>query len=123
MAGVNAETPGAEVVAGDLTDPASLRTACADVQTVVATATAIGRLLSGVRGPSIRETDEIGMLALVDAAEAAGVRRFVYVSYAGVDAGLGMPIEHAKLAVEDRLQRSAMRRWSSPSRSRPIRPS
>ena len=100
--------PGAEVVAGDLTDPASLRKACAGTETVVATATAIGRLLAGVRGPSIRETDELGMLALVGAAEEAGVRRFVYVSYAGVDAGLGVPIEHAKLAVEDRLRRSAL---------------
>ncbi|MGW5194820.1 SDR family oxidoreductase [Kribbella sp. NPDC004138] len=100
--------PGAEVVAGDLTDPASLRKACAGTETVVATATAIGRLLAGVRGPSIRETDELGMLALVGAAEKAGVRRFVYVSYAGVDAGLGVPIEHAKLAVEDRLRRSAL---------------
>jgi uncharacterized protein YbjT (DUF2867 family) len=105
-----AQVPGTEVVAGDLTDPASLRTACAGVETVVATATAIGRLLAGVRGPSIRETDELGMLALVDAAEEAGVRRFVYVSYAGVDAGLGVPIERAKLAVEDRLRRSVLQR-------------
>ena len=104
------EIPGVEVVGGDLTDPASLRKACAGVETVVATATAIARLLSGVRGPSIRETDELGMLALVDAAEEAGVRRFVYTSYAGVDAGLGVPIEHAKLAVEDRLRRSTLQR-------------
>lgn len=104
------EIPGAAVVVGDLTDPASLRKACAGVETVVATATAIGRLLAGVRGPSIRETDELGMLALVDAAEEAGVRRFVYVSYAGVDAGLGVPIERAKLAVEARLRRSAVQR-------------
>ncbi|MET9271074.1 NAD(P)H-binding protein [Kribbella sp. NPDC003557] len=104
------EIRGAEVVVGDLTDPASLRKACAGVATVVATATAIGRLLAGVRGPSIRETDELGMLALVDAAEEAGVRRFVYVSYAGVDAGLGVPIERAKLAVEARLRRSALQR-------------
>jgi uncharacterized protein YbjT (DUF2867 family) len=106
----NAEIPGAELVTGDLTDPASLRKACAGVRTVVATATAIGRLLAGVRGPSIRQTDELGMLALVGAAEEAGVRRFVYVSYGGVDAGLGVPIERAKLAVEDRLRRSGMQR-------------
>ncbi|NUR93704.1 MAG: NAD(P)H-binding protein, partial [Kribbellaceae bacterium] len=105
-----ADLPGAEQVTGDLTDPASLRKACAGAQTVVATATAIGRRLAGARGPSIRETDELGMLALVEAAEEAGVERFVYVSYAGVDAGLGTPLERAKLAVEDRLRRSALRR-------------
>ncbi|HEY3556499.1 MAG TPA: NAD(P)H-binding protein [Kribbella sp.] len=105
-----AAVPGAEVVIGDLTDATSLRTACEGVETVVATATAIARLLSGARGPSLRDTDELGMLALVDAAEETGVRRFVYLSYAGVDAGLGTPLEHAKLAVEDRLRRSTLRR-------------
>ncbi|HET6739973.1 MAG TPA: NAD(P)H-binding protein [Kribbella sp.] len=104
------EVPGATVVTGDLTDATSLREACAGVETVVATATAIARLLSGARGPSLRAADELGMLALVDAAEQTGVRRFVYLSYAGVEAGLGTPLEHAKLAVEDRLRRSALRR-------------
>ena len=46
---------------------------------------------------------------LVDAAGAAGVARFVYVSYAGVDAGLGTPLEQAKLASEQRLATSRMR--------------
>ena len=101
---------GVETAIGDLTDPASLSAACEGVDTVVATATAIGRRLAGAGGPSIREVDEMGMLALVDAAEMAGVARFVYVSYAGVDAGLGMPIERAKLAVERRLATSRMQR-------------
>lgn len=99
---------GVETAIGDLTDPASLSAACEGVDTVVATATAIGRRLAGAGGPSIREVDETGMLALVDAAEMAAVARFVYVSYAGVDAGLGMPIERAKLAVERRLATSRM---------------
>ncbi|WP_350281395.1 SDR family oxidoreductase [Kribbella sp. HUAS MG21] len=101
---------GVETVRGDLTDPASLRAACQDVDTVVATATAIGRRLAGRPGPSIREVDGLGMLSLVDAAEQAGVRRFVYVSYAGVDAGLGTPLEEAKAAVEDRLRHSGLQR-------------
>jgi uncharacterized protein YbjT (DUF2867 family) len=99
-----------DVVRGDLTDPASLRAACRGVDTVIATATAIGRRLAGLPGPSIRAVDEAGMLALVDAAESAGVRRFVYVSYAGVDAGLGTPLERAKLAVEERLRRAELAR-------------
>jgi uncharacterized protein YbjT (DUF2867 family) len=37
------------------------------------------------------------------------VERFVYVSYAGVELGLGMPLERAKLAIEGRLAGSSMR--------------
>lgn len=100
---------GVDVVRGDLTEPGSLRTACAGVATVVATATVIGRRLAGARTPSIHEADGVGMASLVDAAEDAGVRRFVYVSYAGVDVATGTPLERAKLATEQRLSRSAMR--------------
>ncbi|MFG1620499.1 SDR family oxidoreductase [Kribbella sp. NPDC049227] len=107
--GSRLEEAGAKVVRGDLTDSASLRKACEGVSTVVATATAIARLLARVPGPSLHEVDEVGMVALVDAAQAAGVERFVYVSYAGVEAGLGLPIERAKLAVEQRLKASSMR--------------
>lgn len=100
---------GAEVVRGDLTDAASLQAACRDVDTVVCGASAIARRLSGSGGPSLREVDEFGALTLVDAAESAGVARFVYVSYAGVDAGLGSPLERAKAAVERRLANSPLR--------------
>jgi uncharacterized protein YbjT (DUF2867 family) len=98
-----------EVVPGDLTDPQSLAAACSGVATVVASATVIGRRLAGARHPSIRDVDEIGMADLVTAAEDAGAERFVYVSYAGVDAGLGSPLERAKLATEERLKDSPMR--------------
>lgn len=103
-------TVGIELARGDLTDHSSLPAACEGVETVVASATAIGRVLGGAKKPGLREVDEIGMSALVEAAEAAGVERFVYVSYAGVDASLGMPLERAKAAIERRLARSPMRR-------------
>lgn len=99
---------GAEIVAGDLTDPASLKRACEGVEVVVATATSIARQLSGRRNPTMHEVDNAGMCALVDAAERAQVRRFVYLSYAGVDAALGSPLERAKIAVEERLSASPM---------------
>jgi uncharacterized protein YbjT (DUF2867 family) len=101
---------GAEVVRGDLADPASLATACEGVRTVVASATAIARVLAGTKHPSIHEADEVGMASLVEAAESAGVERFVYVSYAGADSALGTPLERAKVATERRLARSPMRR-------------
>ncbi|MDQ0692435.1 SDR family oxidoreductase [Arthrobacter sp. W4I7] len=99
---------GAEVVRGDLTMPASLRAACGGADVLIATATAMTRRLAGARSPSIREVDEEGMVALVEAAEAAGVQRFVYLSFAGVEASIGTPLEHAKLVVERRLNGSTM---------------
>jgi uncharacterized protein YbjT (DUF2867 family) len=100
---------GASIAPGDLTEPASLRDASAGVDTVIASATAIGRELSGMRTPTVRDVDGTGMLSLVEAAEQAGVERFVFVSYAGAPAGLGSPLERAKVAVERRLSSSPMR--------------
>lgn len=100
---------GAEVVRGELTVPASLTVACQDVDTVIATATAISRRLAGASSTTIRSVDEQGMSSLVDAAQAMGVRRFVYMSFAGADSALGTPLDRAKLAVERRLANSAMR--------------
>jgi len=101
---------GAEVVRGDLTDPTTLPAACEGVETVVASATAIARVLAGAKHPSIHEADEVGMASLVGFAEAADVGKFVYVSYAGADSALGTPLERAKAATEKRLARSPMRR-------------
>lgn len=100
--------PGVVQVPGDLTDPPTLLAACQGADVVVASATAIGRMLAGARRPGLAEVDRDGMLDLVRAAELAGVRRFVHVSYAGVEAGIGFPLERAKRAVEDRLAASAM---------------
>ena len=100
---------GAEIVRGDLTEPATLPPACAGVDTVIATATAISRRLQGSSPASIREVDEVGMGHLIDAAESAGVRRFVYLSFGGVDTAVETPLRHAKLAMERRLSASAMR--------------
>jgi uncharacterized protein YbjT (DUF2867 family) len=68
-----AET-GVEVVRGDLGDPASLAAACRGAEAVISTATATSRK------DRLAAVDRDGQLALVAAARAAGVRRFVYVS-------------------------------------------
>ena len=99
---------GVEVFRGDLTEPDTLRAACQGIDTVVATATVIGRLLAGARQPSIRAVDQDGMAYLITAAESAGVGRFVYVSFPDARAA-GTPIERAKLATEERLRESSMR--------------
>lgn len=94
---------GASLAPGDLKDRASLDAACARVDTVVSTASST---LSRQEGDSIETVDHRGQLALVDAAKAEGVQRFVFVSFPHVD--LGFPLQTAKRAVEARLRNSGM---------------
>ena len=99
----------AEVVRGDLRDPASLAAAVRGVTTVVTTATAMGRALAGEK-LDLRAVDGHGTLALIDAAERAGVQRFVFVSFAGLNDEVArrFPLAAAKRAVERRLSASPM---------------
>lgn len=95
---------GAEIVRGDLKNPPSLNAACRDVSTVVSTASST---LSRQEGDSIETVDRQGQLDLIEAAEAAGVKHFVLISFPNVD--VAFPLQNAKRAVEDRLRRSRMR--------------
>jgi NADH dehydrogenase len=95
---------GAELAEGDLRDRASLDAACRGVSAVVSTATTT---LSRQPGDSIEVTDQNGQLALVDAARAAGVERFVYVSYSG-NLDDDDVLTRAKRTVERRLRESGM---------------
>jgi NADH dehydrogenase len=58
---------GAELMTGDLKDPASLKAACEGVSAIVSAATSVH---SHESGDSIDTVDRQGQLALVDAAEA-----------------------------------------------------
>ena len=71
-----AET-GAEIVHGDLKDPASIEAACRGTEVVVTTATSTA---SRRDGDTMRTVDRDGQLALVRAARDAGARHFVLVS-------------------------------------------
>jgi uncharacterized protein YbjT (DUF2867 family) len=93
----------AEVVIGDLKDRRSLDAACRGVTAVVSTASST---LSRQEGDSIESVDREGQVNLVDAAEAAGVKHFVLISFPSVD--IDFPLQRAKRAVEGRLQRSGM---------------
>ena len=98
------ERSGATLVRGDLKDRASLDAACRGIDTVITTASTT---LSRQEGDSIQTVDQEGQMRLVDAAKAAGVARFLYVSYShGID--VGCPLATAKRAVEDHLKRSGM---------------
>jgi len=94
---------GAEVVRGELRDPASLARACEGVGTVVSGATTI----TSVGTDSISAVDRDGQKALVDAAADAGVGHFIYVSYTR-NVNTEDSLTEAKRAVEERLRGSGM---------------
>src|SRR5207245_4953712 len=89
---------------GDLKERASLDAACRGAATVITTASTT---FSRQAGDSIQTVDQEGQLQLVDAAKAAGVSRFVYVSYSH-NTNVNCPLTTARRAVEAHLQRSGM---------------
>jgi uncharacterized protein YbjT (DUF2867 family) len=95
---------GAEIVSGDLKDRASLDQACRGVSTVISTATTT---LSRQPDDSIGGVDQDGQIQLVDAARAAGVGQFVYVSFSG-NLEVDCPLRTAKRSVERHLQQSGL---------------
>lgn len=102
------ERLGAVIVRGDLRDPASLAQATAGITTVISGANAIGRLLGGAHDLSIHDVDDVGYQNLITAAEAAGVRRFVYVSALEDQRAVRTPFTDAKAATEARLAQSTL---------------
>ena len=67
------------IIDGDLTDPESCARACRGAEVVICTATSMP---TGAND-GLRRVDREGTLSLIDNAAAAGVERFVYVSYSG----------------------------------------
>lgn len=99
---------GCETVLGDLKDRASLDAACRGVDTVISGATTT---LSRQEGDTIESVDLQGHLNLIDAAKAAGAKRFIYVSlHAGFanDLDVDIPLLTAKRTVEQRLRESGL---------------
>jgi len=84
----------------DLRQPSTLGPALEGVTCVVSTATCFPRV------DEIDAVDRDGNLALVAAAEDAGVERFVFVSFRPV--ALDFPLQRAKRAVEERLASSSL---------------
>ena len=95
---------GAQPVYGDLKDRATLDAACADIDTVITTAAATKR----EGADSIETVDLQGTLNLIDAAQAAGVQRFVYTSALGSARNHPIPLMHIKAACEAHLEASGM---------------
>ena len=95
---------GAESMAGDLKEPASLAQACAGIQTVITTANSGGR--GGEDNPE--SVDWLGTKNLVDAAKAAGVKHFIYIGSLSSDINSPQPILHAKAQVEQYIRESGI---------------
>jgi uncharacterized protein YbjT (DUF2867 family) len=95
---------GVNLVDADLTKPETLSAACAGIDTVLCTATSMPMGLND----GLRCVDHDGVLALIDSAERAGVRHFIYTSYSG-NIREDSPLETAKRACENRLLSGKMR--------------
>jgi NADH dehydrogenase len=97
-------TLGAEVVAGDLRDRASLAAACRGVDAMLAAAHAFDG-----KGTNVPATvDDVGNRALIDAARAAGVRDFVLTSILGASEDHPVDLFRAKAAAERHLRASGL---------------
>jgi uncharacterized protein YbjT (DUF2867 family) len=81
----------------------SLEAACRGADAVISTASST---VSRQQGDSVESVDLRGQLNLIEAAEAAGVRHFILISFPGVD--VDFALQTAKRAGEDRLRRGRM---------------
>jgi uncharacterized protein YbjT (DUF2867 family) len=95
---------GAEVVQGDLIDPPSLARACHGADGVLAAAHA----LMGTGSNASEAVDDVGHRALVDAAKAASVQRFVYTSARGASAEHPIDFFRTKANVERYVEASGL---------------
>lgn len=89
-----------ELYTGDLKDPDSLKAACAGVEAIISTASST---LSRQPGDSVESVDLLGQLNLVQAAQRAGISRFVFVSFRRPPSGISYPLSDAKIAVENAI--------------------
>jgi NADH dehydrogenase len=102
--GAALRTAGAELAVGDLKTPASLAEACRGVDTVITTANSARR--GGDDNPQTVDGD--GNRHLIDAAKAAGVRQFIFVSALGANPGSPVPFLAAKGRTEEYLRGSGV---------------
>ena len=97
---------GVELVQGDLRDRASLDAVCKGAKTVISTVSSMPFGYEPGKN-DIQSVDLAGVTSLIDAAQAAGVERFVYTSFSGhID--LDFPLRNAKRAVEQHLKDSGL---------------
>lgn len=94
---------GIKIAEGDIKNPSSLQQAFAGVDAVIST---VSSTFSRQEGDSIDTVDRQGQINVVEAAEAAGVRQLIFISF--LESPETFPLQDAKHAVEQRLQQSNM---------------
>ncbi|GIL92947.1 hypothetical protein Vretifemale_20418, partial [Volvox reticuliferus] len=92
---------GAKVVNGDLTDPASIPACLVGVNTVIDCATARPE-------ESTRKVDWEGKVALIQAAQAMGIQRYVFFSIFECDKHPQVPLMNIKACTEQFLESSGL---------------
>src|SRR5258708_4352601 len=95
---------GVEIVSGDLRDRASLASACQGVEQVLAAAHA----LDGKGDNNPQTVDDMGNRHLIDAAKAAGVERFIFVSIQGASPDSPLEFFRINYRPEEYLQASGL---------------
>ena len=95
---------GAQVVFGDLKDRASLDPACQGVEVVITTPI----LCSAAATDTPQTVDLMGNRNLIDAAKAAAVKQFIFISVAAADPNSPVPFVAAKGQTKVYLRASGM---------------
>ncbi len=101
---VHLKQQGAEVVSGDLRNPASLLSACEGVEQVLAAAHA----LTGKGDNNPQTVDDAGNRQLIDTARAAGVKHFVFLSILGASPDAPVEFFRIKYHTEEYLRASGL---------------
>ncbi len=95
---------GVEIVEGNVCDRPSLDQACQGVTTVISTVSSMPRCYDAELN-NLQNVDTDGLTNLIDAAQAAGVERFVYTSFTMDN---DFPLRNAKRTVEGHLKESGL---------------
>ncbi len=95
---------GVEIVSGDLRDRASLARACQGVEQVLAAAHA----LDGKGDNNPQMVDDMGNRHLIDAAKAAGVKHFIFVSVQSASPASPLEFIRIKYRTEEYLRTSGL---------------
>ena len=95
---------GAECVAGDVRDPASLAAACQGIDTIFVATHAFNSTASNTS----RAVDDAGNRSLIDAARKAGARHLVFMSLMGADPHSPVDMFRYKYATEQYLRASGL---------------
>src|SRR5437763_8745769 len=95
---------GTEVVSGDLRNPTSLLSPCEGVEQVLAAAHA----LVGKGDNNPQTVDDAGNRHLIDAAKAAGVKNFIFVSVQGASPDSPLEFFRIKYRTEEYLRASGL---------------